>query len=57
MKTNSNFTFSVVGGSSSVITVDATGTVTAKGKGSAYVQVTLTGKDNVAPAYAQVTVA
>lgn len=57
MKANSNFTFSVVGGSSSVITVDATGTVTAKGKGSAYVQVTLTGKDNVAPAYAQVTVA
>lgn len=56
-KDNSNFTFSVVGGSSSVITVDATGTVTAKGKGSAYVEVTLTGKDNVAPAYAQVTVA
>ena len=56
-KDNSNFTFSVVGGSSSVITVDATGLVTAKGTGSAYVQVTLTGKDNVAPAYAQVTVA
>ena len=56
-KDNSNFTFSVVGGSSSVITVDATGLVTAKGIGSAYVQVTLTGKDNVAPAYAQVTVA
>lgn len=56
-KDNSNFTFTVVGGSSSVITVDATGTVTAKGTGSAYVQVTLTGKDNVAPAYAQVTVA
>lgn len=56
-KDNSNFTFTVVGGSSSVITVDATGLVTAKGTGSAYVQVTLTGKDNVAPAYAQVTVA
>ena len=56
-KDNSNFTFSVVGGSSSIITVDATGLVTAKGTGSAYVQVTLTGKDNVAPAYAQVTVA
>ena len=56
-KDNSNFTFTVVGGSSSIITVDATGLVTAKGTGSAYVQVTLTGKDNVAPAYAQVTVA
>ena len=56
-KDNSNFTFAVVGGSSSIITVDATGLVTAKGIGSAYVQVTLTGKDNVAPAYAQVTVA
>lgn len=56
-KDNSNFTFTVVGGSSSVITVDTTGLVTAKGIGSAYVQVTLTGKDNVAPAYAQVTVA
>ena len=56
-KDNSNFTFAVVGGSSSVITVDGTGLVTAKGTGSAYVQVTLTGKDNVAPAYAQVTVA
>ena len=56
-KDNSNFTFTVVGGSSSIITVDATGLVTAKGNGSAYVQVTLTGKDNVAPAYAQVTVA
>lgn len=56
-KDNSNFTFTVVGGSSSIITVDATGLVTAKGIGSAYVQVTLTGKDNVAPAYAQVTVA
>ena len=56
-KDNSNFTFTVVGGSSSVITVDGTGLVTAKGIGSAYVQVTLTGKDNVAPAYAQVTVA
>ena len=56
-KDNSNFTFTVVGGSSSVITVDGTGLVTAKGTGSAYVQVTLTGKDNVAPAYAQVTVA
>lgn len=56
-KDNSNFTFAVVGGSSSIITVDATGLVTAKGTGSAYVQVTLTGKDNVAPAYAQVTVA
>ena len=56
-KDNSNFTFAVVGGSSSVITVDGTGLVTAKGRGSAYVQVTLTGKDNVAPAYAQVTVA
>lgn len=56
-KDNSNFTFTVAGGSSSIITVDATGTVTAKGAGSAYVQVTLTGKDNVAPAYAQVTVA
>ena len=56
-KDNSNFTFTVVGGSSSDITVDATGLVTAKGTGSAYVQVTLTGKDNVAPAYAQVTVA
>lgn len=56
-KDNSNFTFTVVGGSSSVITVDATGLVTAEGTGSAYVQVTLTGKDNVAPAYAQVTVA
>ena len=56
-KDNSNFTFTVVGGSSSVITVDGTGLVTAKGNGSAYVQVTLTGKDNVAPAYAQVTVA
>ena len=56
-KDNSNFTFAVVGGSSSIITVDETGLVTAKGTGSAYVQVTLTGKDNVAPAYAQVTVA
>lgn len=56
-KDNSNFTFTVVGGSSSIITVDGTGLVTAKGTGSAYVQVTLTGKDNVAPAYAQVTVA
>lgn len=56
-KDNSNFTFAVVGGSSSIITVDQTGLVTAKGIGSAYVQVTLTGKDNVAPAYAQVTVA
>ena len=56
-KDNSNFTFAVVGGSSSVITVDGTGLVTAKGTGSAYVQVALTGKDNVAPAYAQVTVA
>ena len=56
-KDNSNFTFTVVGGSSSIITVDGTGLVTAKGNGSAYVQVTLTGKDNVAPAYAQVTVA
>ena len=56
-KDNSNFTFAVVGGSSSIITVDTTGLVTAKGTGSAYVQVTLTGKDNVAPAYAQVTVA
>lgn len=56
-KDNSNFTFTVVGGSTSVIAVDTTGTVTANGKGSAYVQVTLTGKDNVAPAYAQVTVA
>ena len=56
-KDNSNFTFTVVGGSSSIITVDTTGLVTAKGTGSAYVQVTLTGKDNVAPAYAQVTVA
>lgn len=56
-KDNSNFTFAVVGGSSSIITVDGTGLVTAKGRGSAYVQVTLTGKDNVAPAYAQVTVA
>lgn len=56
-KDNSNFTFAVVGGSSSIITVDGTGLVTAKGNGSAYVQVTLTGKDNVAPAYAQVTVA
>lgn len=56
-KDNSNFTFAVVGGSSSIITVDETGLVTAKGIGSAYVQVTLTGKDNVAPAYAQVTVA
>ena len=56
-KDNSNFTFAVVGGSSSIITVDSTGLVTAKGTGSAYVQVTLTGKDNVAPAYAQVTVA
>ena len=56
-KDNSNFTFAVVGGSSSIITVDGTGLVTAKGTGSAYVQVTLTGKDNVAPAYAQVTVA
>lgn len=56
-KDNSNFTFAVVGGSSSIITVDETGLVTAKGAGSAYVQVTLTGKDNVAPAYAQVTVA
>ena len=56
-KDNSNFTFAVVGGSSSIITVDGTGLVTAKGIGSAYVQVTLTGKDNVAPAYAQVTVA
>ena len=56
-KDKSNFTFAVVGGSSSIITVDTTGLVTAKGTGSAYVQVTLTGKDNVAPAYAQVTVA
>ena len=56
-KDNSNFTFAVVGGSSSIITVNETGLVTAKGTGSAYVQVTLTGKDNVAPAYAQVTVA
>ena len=56
-KDNYNFTFAVVGGSSSIITVDTTGLVTAKGTGSAYVQVTLTGKDNVAPAYAQVTVA
>ena len=56
-KDNSNFTFAVVGGSSSIITVDTTGLVTAKGTGLAYVQVTLTGKDNVAPAYAQVTVA
>ena len=56
-KDNSNCTFAVVGGSSSIITVDSTGLVTAKGTGSAYVQVTLTGKDNVAPAYAQVTVA
>lgn len=57
MKPNSNFTFTVVGGSSSVITVSADGVITAKGNGTAYVEVTLTGKDNVAPAYAQVTVA
>lgn len=57
MKPNSNFTFAVVGGSSSVIAVSQEGVVTANGKGTAYVEVTLTGKDNVAPAYAQVTVA
>ena len=57
MKPNSNFTFTVVGGSSSIISVDANGVVTGEGTGTAYVEVTLTGKDNVAPAYAQVTVA
>lgn len=55
-KDNSNFTFAVEGGTSSVITVDDKGVVTAAGKGSAYVNVTLTDHTDVAPAYVQVTV-
>lgn len=57
LKDNSNFTFAVEGGGATVITVDAKGVVTAKGKGSAYVNVTLTDHTDVAPAFVQVTVA
>lgn len=55
-KDNSNFTFAVEDGTSSVITVDDKGVVTAAGKGSAYVNVTLTDHTDVAPAYVQVIV-
>lgn len=56
LKDNSNFTFAVEGGGSSIITVDDKGVITAAGKGSAYVNVTLTDYTDVAPAYVQVTV-
>ena len=56
LKDNSNFTFAVAGGGDSIITVDNKGVVTATGVGSAYVNVTLTNHNNVAPAYVQVTV-
>ena len=56
LKDNSNFTFAVAGGGDSIITVDNKGVVTAAGVGSAYVNVTLTNHNNVAPAYVQVTV-
>lgn len=56
LKDNSNFTFAVEGGGSNIITVDDKGVVTAKGTGSAYVNVTLTNHAVVAPAFVQVTV-
>lgn len=56
LKDNSNFTFAVEGGGSSTITVDNNGVVKGVAQGSAYVNVTLTNHNDVAPAFVQVTV-
>lgn len=56
LKDNSNFTFAVEGGGSSIITVDTNGVVKGVAQGSAYVNVTLTNHNDVAPAFVQVTV-
>lgn len=56
LKDNSNFTFAVEGGGSSIITVDSNGVVKGVAQGSAYVNVTLTNHNDVAPAFVQVTV-
>lgn len=54
-KDNSNFTFTVIDGTSA--TVSTAGVVTASGTGTTVIQVTLTGYEGVSPAYAYVTVA
>lgn len=54
---NSNFTFTVQDGGTSYVSVaPSTGVVTPTADGTAYIEVTLTGYEDVPPAYAEVTV-
>jgi len=54
---NSNFTFIVQDGGTSYVSVaSSTGVVTPTANGTAYIEVTLTGYEDVPPAYAEVTV-
>lgn len=54
---NSNFTFTVQDGGTSYVSVaSSTGVVTPTADGTAYIEVTLTGYEDVPPAYAEVTV-